>query len=44
MALLDPRVAGQGVGQGDPEEPAARKEDRLAEVARFFAEDPREGR
>ena len=45
MALLDPRVADNGWGKVILKSlPPVRGTGSLAEVARFFAEDPREGR
>lgn len=45
VALLDPRVAGKGWGRAILKSlPPARRTGSLAEVARFFAEDLREGR
>jgi ATP-dependent DNA helicase DinG len=42
VALLDPRVAGKGWGKAILKSlPPARRTGSLAEVARFFAEDPR---
>jgi ATP-dependent DNA helicase DinG len=45
VALLDPRMAGKGWGKVILKSlPPVRRTYSLAEVARFFAEDPREGR
>ena len=45
VALLDPRAVGKGWGKAILRSlPPARRTGSLAEVARFFAEDPREGR
>ena len=45
VALLDPRVAGKGWGKVILKSlPPVRRTGSLAEMARFFAEDPREGR